>query len=1454
MRIKKSLVVFLAILMLFSNAALAGAAGNLKQLHEKNDPVNHKLAKKFNPETGEDYKATDKVRVIVELEKDAGIQIAQKKNTKYSDLSSSEKKSIHKTSLEAQKKVKNLIADKSIPMEYNESFTTVMNGFSGVVNYKSVKVIEGLSEVKEVYIVNKYERPETEPTNAEPDMIYSKDMVNAPEAWEEFQYKGEGMVVAVIDTGIDPTHRDMVLTDSTTGKLTEEDVDAAIDGDLDGKYFTPKVPFGYNYADHNYEVRDLGPEASMHGMHVSGTVGANGDEENGGIKGVAPEAQILGMKVFGNDPLMPYTFGDIYIKAIDDAIALGADAINMSLGSTAAFVDSEDPEQQAVARAVNNGVVMAISAGNSANFGNGFGNPLPSNPDIGVVGAPGLSYESLQVASMENQYLDLDAFSYSVDGEEAGATTFLSASSVHPDDLEVKTYDVVYAGLGRMPGDEGSSEPETNDFEGLDLDGKIALIQRGETPFVTKALNAQNAGAAGVIIFNHSSGYVSMATSSDITIPQLFILKDAGEALKEEIEAGKDVSLTFTGEKMTALNPDAGKLSSFTSWGLTPNLDFKPEISAPGGNILSTFNDNQYGLMSGTSMAAPHVAGGSALMLQRVDADFGVTGPERVNLAKNILMNTASVQADKGLYNSAYPTDNYFSPRRGGAGLMDLEAALKTPVIVTHEGEAKVSLKEIGEETTFTLKAENVSDERVTYELLGNVQTDLVLGGENLLEAQGIYEEGTVNADAPWKGEYPIDFTSDDLVIVDGKKYVSIPANSSVEFDVTVDLSNAVDWAYNAPLDEIFENGYFVEGFVQLKDANDLLPELSIPYVGFKGDWDQAPILDGMKHEESSFYGEAGMASALDGDYEYLGENPADGLVHDGKIAISPNGDGVRDDIVPYLTFLRNAKEVKYSILNEDEESLRTLATENNVRKHYYDGSEDLGSLKDSAVWDGKVKRETVEDGVYYYEIQSVIDYGDAEWQSVKVPVYVDTQAPEITATLDAGSKKLSWNATDEGVGISHFDVVVNNQSVLETPLAADVAEYTLTDIPADASVKVVAYDYAGNTETDAVVGEDNKVPSIFVPTPEALVHLNTNTVPVEGYVEDASGMEELLVNGKTVPLTYKDGDYHFKTTVEFENDGVHHIDIEGTDDAGNEIGFRRTVMTDTTVPTLEVDAPESVDESTDKTNLNVKVGDNYSHAVLKLDGSEIYKKDIGESLKMEAFTHELEAKVMLDEGDNVFELELIDVAGNKTVKEVNIFRGEVEEELTIPNVELPTNHNEPIARLHVRQDVPLLKLNEDGSFTEYKMLKRGEFYRTYGVMGQYYNVGGDYYVKHEEGKMSVYIGRISINKDTKLYAPDGTVHRTLKKGEQIRVYSYNKDQFNVGGGYYVANNADVTYYVGHAKITQDTYLYTPHGTVYKKLLADESYRVYGIDGYKIDLGGGYYVINNKAHVNYSKN
>lgn len=159
----------------------------------------------------------------------------------------------------------------------------------------------------------------------------------------------KGMVVGIIDSGIDPDHKDFLISDHSEVKLTEDIVHEVIDEhELPGQYFNEKVPYGWNYMDETPVILDGNPDTNYHGMHVAGTVGANGDEEADGIKGIAPEAQLLALRVFGEDTAS--TYGDIYIKAIDDSIKLGVDVLNMSLGSPSGFVNEDSPEQQAVKR------------------------------------------------------------------------------------------------------------------------------------------------------------------------------------------------------------------------------------------------------------------------------------------------------------------------------------------------------------------------------------------------------------------------------------------------------------------------------------------------------------------------------------------------------------------------------------------------------------------------------------------------------------------------------------------------------------------------------------------------------------------------------------------------------------------------------------------------------------------------------------------------------------------------------------------------------------------------------------------------------------------------------------------------------------------------------------------------------------------------------------------------
>ncbi|GGN61221.1 cell wall-binding repeat-containing protein [Oceanobacillus indicireducens] len=1236
-KLKKSLILFAAFLLVFSNITFVAATPSsittkeiTKELERADKISKDELQEQFSPD--------DEVRVIVEVDGDPAILAATAKGKKFSDLSESEKVDLQSKNIAKQDKVKQTLNKEKVGVDYKQSFATVFNGFSGIVTFKDIEKIEKVSGVKKVTISTEYKRPE-----AEPEMKYSKEIVEAQKTWDEYGYDGEGMIVGVIDSGADPNHRDFILSDDTEAALSESQVKEYISKhDLPGRYFNEKVPYGYNYMDENDVIQDKGAGASMHGMHVSGTVLANGDEDNGGLKGVAPEAQLLTMKVFGNDPNMGSTWGDIYIKAIDDALVLGADVINMSLGSVASFVDPENPEQDAIRNAVENGILFSISAGNSAHLGNGFFNPYVSNPDIGVVGAPGLTYESLQVAALENSHMDMDALNFNY-GDKEGLAPYLSASSVHPNDLE-GTFEIEYVGIGDEEG-----------FAGKDLTGKFAFAVRGNA-FAETAFNAQDAGAEGVIVYNHSDGWVSMQSDPKITIPQLFMAKTDGEELKAALDAGENVTISFNEETKTVVNELADSMSDFTSWGLTPNLDFKPEITAPGGNILSTLENDEYGTMSGTSMAAPHVAGGSALILERVDELFDLEGAERVQMAKNILMNTAKPVSDKGEFNEDFGDGEIpYSPRRQGAGIMQLHAAASTPVVVTEKntGEAKVALKEVDNEFSFTLVARNTSNQAVSYDVSANLQTDLQIFG---LLGNAHYTGALDELEA-------VEIVDADVTINKGNTSVSIPANGMIQVNVDVDLSNAKaltvtddgDVDYVAP-NEIFPNGYFVEGFVTF--ANEAYPELSVPFVGFNGDWNAAPILDEFVYDgKDSFYEQAGFVyDDNNGSYNYLGIDPTtdEGSVE--NLAISPNGDNSHDEIIPVLSFLRNAKSIEYRVLDSDGNKLRTILTDKNITKNYYDGGRGPAFyLNPQAAWDGTVKNKVVADGEYIIEIAATIDYEGKDAQVVQVPVKVDTVAPTLTATLK--DDRATLHAADELSGVSHIEVIVDGD-VVDT-IAADVSEYTFDKLSKDNRVTFVAVDYAGNeTAVDVSTGTDEDIPNIYVETPETFEAFNTNEIRIAGTVEDKSEIVEFTISGKDVELTKESkGVYSFDTVQEFE-DGANKLKVYAKDEFGNEASLSnsRTFYVDTTPAVINVTAPGHVKHDVTSVEIDINVKDNAEGLRLYLEDSEIaYYEETG--YDMVAIDKTESVEVSLEPGQNTFAVKAVDLAGNETVEKVKIYR-----------------------------------------------------------------------------------------------------------------------------------------------------------------------------------------------------
>jgi subtilisin family serine protease len=360
------------------------------------------------------------------------------------------------------------------------------------------------------------------------------------------------------------------------------------------------------------------------------------------------------------------------IAAMEMALADGMDILNMSIGS--AFTWPQYPTAMAATRLVNEGMVVVASTGNEGAYG------------LYSAGAPGLGEKVIAVASYDNAYTYLPYFT--VDDQPIGYITM----TYSPDPPTAGSDEIVLVNLDGTPIVPGS------------LVGKVALVPRGEYSFRDKAMNAIDAGAVAVVIYNHSPGLFYGTLGSPLPNPKPVVGISNADGLF--IAGLEPVTMTWTDLMASFPNPSGGLISSFSSYGLSPDLAVKPDIGAPGGDIYSTYplELGGYSTRGGTSMAAPHVAGAVALLLE--------AKPNTPSQAvRGILQNSADPAAWWD-----YPGGPYLdNVHRQGAGMLDIDDAILS---TTKIEPGKISAGE-GEAGPFAqvLTVENNADTAVTYDL-----------------------------------------------------------------------------------------------------------------------------------------------------------------------------------------------------------------------------------------------------------------------------------------------------------------------------------------------------------------------------------------------------------------------------------------------------------------------------------------------------------------------------------------------------------------------------------------------------------------------------------------------------------------------------------------------------------------------------------------------------------------
>jgi hypothetical protein len=190
--------------------------------------------------------------------------------------------------------------------------------------------------------------------------------------------------------------------------------------------------------------------------------------------------------------------------------------------------------------------------------------------------------------------------------------------------------------------------------------------------------------------------------------------------------------------------------------------------------------------------------------------------------------------------------------------------------------------------------------------------------------------------------------------------------------------------------------------------------------------------------------------------------------------------------------------------------------------------------------------------------------------------------------------------------------------------------------------------------------------------------------------------------------------------------------------------------------------------------------------------------------------------------------------------------------QLQLPHVTV-TESPFPIARVYTKKPVVLYK-KKGINMVPYEMRSAKQAYRVYGIEGQYYHTGGGYYIYHEDSKTSAYIGRVFTSIPTPILTPTGELFRLMLPGEEIKVFDYDEEKYDVGAGYTIAKSPEVTYYTGLATLLQDALLYK-HGEEEPvlTLTAGEEYYISNTDGNKLDIGNGYYILYDENIVKYSK-
>ncbi|MGU7990286.1 S8 family serine peptidase [Streptococcus suis] len=1038
----------------------------------------------------------------------------------------------------------------------------IVHEYKEVLTGASVEVgKESLSDVKAITELTSLE----ESRRIRPTLHTAKQLVGALKASSKYQTDGRGMVIAVIDSGLDIKHKDMRLDEGVVPKIKE------ITPSTTGTY-TLKVPHGYNYVSGNDNLYDDTHEP--HGMHIAGTLAGNATDEEvaskQGIDGIAPNAQLLVYKIFSNDPKnYKAETEDAAYAAIEDAIKHGADVISLSVG----YYDSGLPGNAyytIAKRAAEKGIIITAAIGNAGASSSDTSFDLHTNnalgavdtaTTVGVAATPAV----IGVGSARNTHLVQREFM--LNGQSFGYYPIGYTT------LTEGKYEFVDAGNGRW-----------EEVQGLDLAGKVAVIKKDKFDLKDAVRNLKFKDVAGLVVINTDQGWnkdyyrthqLLVDDKTLLSYSSIWGISLSGEDGRRLLE----VANQSQGNTGLVLKPTIGMkklievptVSGFSSWGPTVNLELKPEIVAPGEDVYATLNDNRYGSMSGTSMASPIVAGASALLLPRIRQMTPPEGMTRMDLLRIILMNTATPLIDL-LDSSGHALEN--SPRQQGAGLLQIDRAFETDVILHHRLKGGVELKEIGRETEF----------EVTLENLGNQQRSFAISAGKVLTSQDV----------------PVDRIGRSGKVVKEIHAAEIKGSSIHLSEQSIQLDPKEKRTIRLRLDAGEAKDQFAEGYIYFKSLTEGQSDISIPYFGFVGDWSKERIVDAPAWETSSKLKLTSVLSSYkhnkSGRYIELGREK----IQDNQSPLNPDNIAIQNqhsdsqigNAFVRFALLRDITNYDLDIVKEATEDapvLRRIDTGTMLsRVRYVDYFESLSEYSKLRTpielhrWDGKVydasKDENIPapEGQYFFRLR-VKNKENGAYQYTYLPVKIDNQKPEIVA-IDTNRltshRELVVTAKDNNK-VWEVRANLNGEDLLVEKVVDDAGQlhYHLKEVelPLDAKnhLRVEVMDIAGNV---VAVEKDLVAPVIQFKNLEDLMAVRSKkTVEIKANVSAQVSNVQANLDAQAVNYSLENGQLSLQ--IPEQSDGRHSFELILKDKDGKLI-YTKTLnyLVDNEKPTIDLD------------------------------------------------------------------------------------------------------------------------------------------------------------------------------------------------------------------------------------------------------------------------------------------